>query len=42
MARLDAMARLPWRVLSVSKCRGGFHYYRFLPHPDATKPAPLN
>ncbi len=20
-------------------CRGGFYYYRFSPHPDATKPA---
>jgi len=21
-------------------CRGGFHYYHLLPHPDVTKPAP--
>jgi hypothetical protein len=22
-------------------CRGGFYRYRFLPHPDVTKPAPI-
>jgi len=42
--RYFCLLALGWRLYITTRyrelCRGGFHYYRFFSHPDATKPAP--